>query len=75
MVWPMADCLYASSGEAVGFVRGRHAHALDGRSVGQLRGGHVHRLRPPSNADTSLSTNTGGSAKPSPAATTRQFSS
>jgi len=40
----MANYIYDSRGNAVGFIRGRYIHALNGAAVGQLNGSHVHKL-------------------------------
>ena len=40
----MANYIYDSRGNAVGFIRGRYIHSLNGTAIGQLNGTHVHKL-------------------------------
>lgn len=40
----MADYIYDSRGNAVGFIRGKYIHAMNGSAIGQINGTHVHKL-------------------------------
>lgn len=40
----MTTYIYEQSGQAVGFISGRHIHDLRGHAIGQIRNTHVHKL-------------------------------